>query len=308
MAAKKHSGLGRGIDAILPNASQDAATKPSTTAHTEGTQQGNGIEGFGELRMIRLSRIEPDPRQPRKSFDPEALQELTESIKEHGLLEPLDVQVNGDRYILVNGERRWRACKQAGLKEVPAIVVDYDEKKRAIIGLIDNIQREDLNPIEEAQAYRRLIEDYDLRQDDVAKQVSKSRTAVTNSLRLLRLTEDVQAMVVSGALSMGQARALLAVDDPALQVELANQIIKENLSVREVERLIKDLGKTKTRTRTRAVDESFAAIYRSYESQIRSQLGLKVDIKARDNNTGRIELTYATPDDFEKIMDLLMKR
>lgn len=316
MATKKHTGLGRGIEAIFSNPTQDTATKTNTNKQDEKpsteqdvvTRQSAGIEGFGELRKVRLSKIEPDPKQPRKNFDADSLQELADSIKEHGLLEPLDVQQNGERYILVNGERRWRAAKLAGLKEVPVIVSEYDEKKRAIIGLIDNIQREDLNPIEEAEAYQRLIEEYGLKQDEVAKQVSKSRTAITNFLRLLKLSEPVRNMVIAGTLTMGHARALLAVEDPEEQQRLANQIVAENLSVREVEKLIKNLGKTKKKVNKTGADDSFTALYRSYEEQISSSLGLKVDIKAKDNQAGRIELTYANQDDFEKIMDRLMNK
>lgn len=312
MAGKKHSGLGRGVEAFFSNPSQDTATRTKSeqknTAATPVEQnQSTVIEGLGELKKVRLSRIEPDPKQPRKHFDQDALQELADSIKEHGLLEPLDVQQNGDRYLLVNGERRWRACKIAGLKEVPVIINDYDDKKRAIIGLIDNIQREDLNAIEEAQAYQRLIDEYGLKQDDVARQVSKSRTAVTNSLRLLRLAESVQQMVISGELSMGQARALLAVDDPDQQKELADQIVRDRLSVREVERLIKNLGKTKVKSTRTEIDESYVAIYKDYEQRMSSALGLKVDIRLKDHEAGKIELSYANKDDFEKILDRLMK-
>lgn len=310
MATKKRGGLGRGVEAIFSTPQQEASTKPRETEEqrTENIgPQSTVIEGFGELKKVRLSKIEPDPKQPRKSFDPDSLQELADSIKEHGLLEPLDVQQNGDRYLLVNGERRWRACKLAGIKEVPVIISEYDDKKRAIVGLIDNIQREDLNAIEEAQAYQRLIEDYGLKQDDVARQVSKSRTAVTNSLRLLKLAEPVQQMVISGELSMGQARALLAVDDPDQQKELADQIVRDHLSVREVERLIKNLGKTKPRVQKPGLDESFVAIYKDYEERMSSALGLKVSIKTKDESAGKIELSYASQDDFEKLMDRLMK-
>ncbi len=305
MAAAKHKGgLGKGVEAFF-SSPEATKTKKTTPKAEDAGEQIVKLPGFGELRMIRLSKIEPDRKQPRKKFDPDALQELANSIKEHGLLEPIDVQKNGDRYTLVNGERRWRAAKLAGLKEVPAIVADYDEKRKALVGLIDNIQREDLNPIEEANAYNRLIEEFDLKQDEVAKQVSKSRAAITNSLRLLKLTPEVQQMVIDATLSMGQARALIPVDDPIQQKKLADEIVAKQLNVREVEKLVKNLGKTQ-KHKKKNIDASMDAIYKDFEKKANDSLGMKVDIKARNGKAGKIEITFATPDDFEKIMDRLL--
>ena len=236
MAAR---GLGKGLDSLIPNALGDTKTKKETAAKskTETT------EGKEPQTLVKITKVEPNREQPRKNFDEDALQELADSIKQFGLLQPILVQDRKDYYEIIAGERRWRAAKLAGLKEVPVIIRNYTEQEIMEISLIENIQREDLNPIEEAQAYKRLLTEFHLKQDEVAERVSKSRAAVTNSIRLLKLNEDVQRMVVDEMISTGHARALLAVENPEEQYNLAQRIFDEKLSVRDVEKLVKNLHK-----------------------------------------------------------------
>ncbi len=280
MAAKKH-GLGRGLDALIQrsipeqkpeeeknDAAEEALSQsanrvsadrgsenPVLQNRTAGTgrtaaEKNKGQEPTNEngVMMVRLSKIEPDRSQPRRKFDEETLQELSDSIKKYGVLEPLLVQNKGDHYEIVAGERRWRAAKLAGVKEVPVVVGSYDERTKTEIQLIENVQREDINPIEEARAYKRLIEEYSLKQDEVAEAVSKNRTTITNALRLLKLDERVQEMLTdpAGGLSAGHARALIMIEDPETQYAAAKKVAEEKLSVRETEKLVKNLGKTQT--------------------------------------------------------------
>lgn len=258
----------------------------------------------GSLQTIRLARIEPDPTQPRKHFSEEELEELAASIKEHGLLQPIVVtpQSKAGRYTIVAGERRWRACQKAGLKEIQAIVRTFDNPQQQLeAALIENIQREDLNPIEEAQAYQRLIEDFGLTQEETAQKVSRSRTAVTNSLRLLKLTPEVQQLVIGGSLSMGHARALLSVEDPELQKKLADRIVREGLSVREVEKLVKSLGRQKKDV-SRETDPSLAAVYTDIQNRMQQSLGMNVRISYKNNKSGKVEISFTDNDDLEKLM------
>lgn len=236
MAAR---GLGKGLDSLIPNALGETKTKKETTvkSKTETT------EGKEPQTLVKITKVEPNREQPRKNFDEDALQELADSIKQFGLLQPILVQNRKDYYEIIAGERRWRAAKLAGLKEVPVIIRNYTEQEIVEISLIENIQREDLNPIEEAQAYKRLLTEFHLKQDEVAERVSKSRAAVTNSIRLLKLNEEVQRMVVDEMISTGHARALLAVENPEEQYNLAQRIFDEKLSVRDVEKLVKNLHK-----------------------------------------------------------------
>ena len=225
MAAKAR-GLGKGLDSLIPN----MTASPKKDSKIEDTVSEKGPE-----TIVKLTKVEPNRKQPRKNFDEDALQELADSIKQFGIIQPILVQDRKDHYEIIAGERRWRAAKMAGLKEVPVIIRDYSEREIVEISLIENIQREDLNPIEEAHAYKRLLEEFQLKQDEVAERVSKSRTAVTNSIRLLKLTEEVQQMVIDDMISTGHARALIAVENPQEQYSLAQKIFDEKLSVREVE-------------------------------------------------------------------------
>ena len=237
MAVKK-KGLGKGLDSLIPEKSNKPLAKEPAEEKRE-SESGSGIQ------MMKINMVEPNRDQPRKKFDEDAILELADSIKQFGVLQPLLVRKNKDYYEIIAGERRWRAAKQAGVKEVPVIVKEYTEQEIVEIGLIENIQRENLNPIEEAMAFKRLLEEFNLKQDEVAERVSKSRTAVTNSMRLLKLDERVQQMIIDDMISTGHARALLAIDDKDEQYNLANRIFDEKLSVRDTEKLVKEFKNPK---------------------------------------------------------------
>lgn len=302
MAVKK-SGLGKGLDSLIP---QNTKKTPAKNQNTK-----NAVEKVTEIQkvvkkeevMVKISEIEPNREQPRKNFDEDALLELADSIKQFGVIQPLVVQKKNDFYEIIAGERRWRASKLAGLKEVPVIIKNYTDKEIIEISLIENIQREDLNPIEEALAYKRLIHEYNLKQDEVAERVSKSRTAVTNSMRLLKLEDRIQQMVVDDMISTGHARALLGLEDLDLRYVLANRIFDEKLSVRETEKLIKELQNPKPVKQKAEKVNSF--IYHDMEERIKAILGTKVVVNHKNNNTGKIEIEYYSNDELERIMDLM---
>ena len=249
--------------------------------------------------------MEPNRNQPRQKFDEEALQELAESIRQFGVLQPLIVQKRKDYYEIIAGERRWRAAKLAGLKEVPVVIRDMSEQEIMEISLIENIQRENLNPIEEAAAYKKLLEEFGLKQEEVAERVSKSRTAVTNSMRLLKLDERVQQMVIEGMLSTGHARALLAIEDGELQFQMATKIYNEKLSVRDVEKLVKNIGKEKPAKKEE--NEQQKAIFQDLEEKMKAALGTKVSINRKNDQKGKIEIEYYSMDELERLMEILMK-
>ncbi len=302
MAPKR--GLGKGLDSLIPN----SVLKPATP---EKLAEENKVSVKSEEKaaetLVKITKIEPNREQPRKNFDEEALNELAESIKHYGLISPILVQDKKDHYEIIAGERRWRAAKIAGLKEVPVIIREYTEREIAEIALIENVQREDLNPIEEAMGYKRLIEEFDLKQEEVAECVSKSRSAITNSLRLLKLSEEVQKHLVDGELSMGHARALLAVENSEKQTLLAKKIISEKLSVREVEKLVKNLDKP---VKEKSVpDTQLQAIYESYEEKIKQSLATKVKISpsVKTKGAGRFEIEFYSTEDFERILERIMR-
>ncbi|MCI5996010.1 MAG: ParB/RepB/Spo0J family partition protein [Blautia sp.] len=289
-------GLGKGLDALIPEESSRKTTvKPQKEVVVEKVVKKEEV-------MVKISDIEPNREQPRKNFDEDSLLELAESIKQFGVIQPLIVQKKGDYYEIIAGERRWRAAKLAGLKEVPVIVKKYTEQEIVEISLIENIQRENLNPIEEAQAYKRLLTEFNLKQDEVAERVSKSRTAVTNSMRLLKLDEKVQQMVIDDMISSGHARALLAIEDKELQATLAVRIFDEKLSVREVERLVRNLQAKEPEKKKEQKNNSF--IYKDIEEKIKSILGTKVNVIHKDNNKGKIEIEYYSNEELERLMEL----
>lgn len=253
---------------------------------------------------VRLSLIEPNKDQPRKAFDEDALIELSESIKQYGVLQPLLVQKKDDYYEIIAGERRWRAAKLAGVKEVPVVIKDYSTQEVMEIALIENIQREDLNPIEEARAYQRLIKDYRLKQDEVAEKVSKSRAAITNALRLLKLDERVQDMVIEGKISSGHARTILSIDDNDKQYMIAQKIFDEKLSVREVEKLMKSLDAPEKKEKKLPANDF---VYRDIEQKLKNILGTQVIIKNKSNNKGKIEIDYYSQAELERIYEMLRK-
>lgn len=262
------------------------------------------IEKPAEVKL-KINQIEPNRQQPRRKFDEETLQELADSIRQFGILQPLIVQEREDFYEIIAGERRWRAAKLAGLKELPVIIRKMTDQEIVEISLIENIQRENLNPIEEAAAYRRLLTEFQLKQEEVAERVGKSRTMVTNSMRLLKLDERVQQMVVEEMLSTGHARALLAIEDPELQFQTANKIYNEKLSVREVEKLVKNIGKEKPAKKERDFQQD--AVFQDLEERMKASLGTKVSINRKDDKKGKIEIEYYSIEELERLMEMIIK-
>lgn len=282
-----------------------AAEENTTDLEVETNKSEKQGDNPNLVTIVRITKVEPDRNQPRKSFDEEKLQELADSIQSKGLIEPIIVQKQDDHYEIIAGERRWRACKLAGLKEIPVIVKEYDNLERVEISLIENIQRENLNPIEEANAYRRLIDEFHLKQDELAERVSKNRSSIANTMRLLKLTDKVQSLVADGKLSMGHARALLALENAEQQENLADEIIEKNLSVRDVEKKIRSLLQKKEEKKTEK-DPSLVLIYQDIQNKMNAALGMKVAIKDKGNSRGSIEISYENQDDFEKLMDKIM--
>lgn len=371
MASKRHSGLGRGLDALFPPSDENivpenrseanevnevnevndvhhvesgsdskSTSYKSTSYHAQADNQKEGSASVGQkgssesrgmgldrlltsassnlssdrgVVMVRLSRIEPNRKQPRQYFDEESMEELAQSIRQYGLLQPILVQDRDTHYEIIAGERRWRAARKAGLREVPVIIRNYSDQEITELSLIENIQREDLNPIEEARAYQMLINEYHLKQEDVAQRVSKSRTSITNTMRLLKLDEQVQDMVISGELSMGQARALLSIDDKEKQRMLAEKIAEQKLSVREVEKLVKHFKANQTdssaskRDRKAERDEQLTLIYSELENRLKTSLNTKVKIHPGKGSAGKLEIEYYSSDDLERIADRLIR-
>ena len=307
MAGKK-SGLGRGLDALFPEKTVQSKPKTVKTVKEEkkvavDTKKSSQQETSNGERMMKISMIEPNREQPRKKFDEDALQELSESIKQYGILQPLLVSDKKDYYEIVAGERRWRAAKMAGLKEVPVVVKEFSTQEIVEISLIENIQREGLNPVEEAMAYKRLIDEFHLKQDEIAERVSKSRTAVTNSMRLLKLDSRVQQMMVDEMISAGHARAILAISDPEQQYNAAMKVFDEKLSVRETEKLVKSIL-TPTKKKPVVSNPTEDAIYESLEEKMKGITGTRVFIHRKKNNKGKIEIEYYSRDDLDRIIDL----
>ena len=307
MAGKK-SGLGRGLDALFPEKTVQSKPKTVKTVKEEkkvavDTKKSSQQETSNGERMMKISMIEPNREQPRKKFDEDALQELSESIKQYGILQPLLVSDKKDYYEIVAGERRLIAAKMAGLKEVPVVVKEFSTQEIVEISLIENIQREDLNPVEEAMAYKRLIDEFHLKQDEIAERVSKSRTAVTNSMRLLKLDSRVQQMMVDEMISAGHARAILAISDPEQQYNAAMKVFDEKLSVRETEKLVKSIL-TPTKKKPVVSNPTEDAIYESLEEKMKGITGTRVFIHRKKNNKGKIEIEYYSRDDLDRIIDL----
>lgn len=317
MATRKKGGLGKGIDALIAPSVKKEADKEKIVEKVVEKVVEKPVEKIIEkvvekpvdVRM-KIDEIEPNRMQPRKKFDEDALQELAESIKQYGLIQPIVVKKNNDYYEIVVGERRWRAARIAGLKEVPVIIKEYDNKASMEIAIVENLQREDLNPIEEAEAYRRLIDEFGLKQDEAAQKVSKSRTAVTNALRLLKLDERVQKMVIDDMISGGHARALLAIEDKEEQYGMAMTVFDNKMSVRETEKLVRDylkkLEEKDSDEKTKKKDFSqMETIYGQLEERMKSIIGTKVAIRSRNYKKGKIEIEYYSNDELERIIDLI---
>ena len=303
--AVKRGGLGKGLDSLIPNMSGGEPTAPKTEVKTKIVEKvvEKVVEKPIEMK-VKITKIEPNKEQPRRNFDEDALIELSESIKQHGVLQPIIVQDRKSYYEIIAGERRWRAAKLAGLKEVPVIVKQFTEQEILEISLIENIQRENLNPIEEAIAYKRLLNEFHLKQDEVAERVSKSRTAVTNSMRLLKLDERVQQMVIEEKLSTGHARALLGIEDLELQYQTACKVFDEKLSVRDVEKLVKSMNAPKKEVKKPI--EINQAVYEDMSEKLKALMGTKVQILPKNNEKGKIEIEYYSSDELERIIDLFM--
>ncbi|MBQ5559881.1 MAG: ParB/RepB/Spo0J family partition protein [Lachnospiraceae bacterium] len=295
----KAKGLGKGLDAMLPKKIEKPKEK------TEKKEE----ENVSRETLVKISSIEPNREQPRKKFNEDALHDLADSIKQYGVLQPLLLQKKGKYYEIIAGERRWRAARLAGLKEVPAIIKEFSSQEIIEVALIENIQREDLNPIEEAQAYKKLISDFKLKQDEIAERVSKSRTAITNSMRLLKLCPEVQEMLIDDIISSGHARALIPIEDVELQKKIANEVMDKSLSVRETETLVRKLlsdNPEKEKSKEKQKDKKTELLYKSLEDKIKSIMGTKVSIQKKSKNKGKIEIEYYSDEDLNRIYDLLM--
>lgn len=305
-------GLGNGLDSLLQvDTTVERKKRVSHTTNNEEKVKEIVKEVVKEVPTeitLKIKDIEINKDQPRKQFNEDALLELAESITQHGIIEPLVVTKRDNYYLLVSGERRWRAAMKAGLKEVPVVIKDYTDQQVLEIGLIENIQRENLNPIEEAKAYRKLIEEFHLKQDDVAERVSKSRTAITNTMRLLKLSEPVQEMVIDEKLTNGHARALLSIEDTELQYETACKVFDEQLSVRETEKLVKkiinELNNPKSNEES-VTAENLSFLYSDIEEKLKYKLGSKTTIKAKSKDKGKIEIEYFTEEELERIIEMI---
>lgn len=287
--AVKRTGLGKGLDSMIP---------PKVVKETMKEMKSSESE-TGE-RILKINEVEPNKKQPRKFFNEEALKELSDSIKQHGIVQPLVVAKQKDYYEIIAGERRWRAAKMAGLKEVPVVVKDYSPQEVMEIALIENIQREDLNPVEEAKAYQNLIKEYNLKQEEVAERVSKSRSAITNSLRLLKLEDQILDMLIEEEISSGHARTLLALDDSGQQLMVAEKIVKDQLSVRDTEKLVKSINQPVKKVPKKELKNDF--VYRDMEEKLKQKIGTKVKINRKSENKGKIEIEYYSQDELEKIV------
>lgn len=295
--ATKRRGLGAGLDNLIPDIRFEQEKEPVVVEQQNVSRE----------TLISINDIEPNRGQPRNRFDEDSLQELADSIKQYGVIEPLIVQKKDKRFEIIAGERRWRAARMAGLKEVPVVVKEYAEQDVFTIALIENIQRKDLNPIEEAAAYQRLIKEQNLKQDELAEKISKSRTAITNSMRLLKLDQRVQQMLIDEMISEGHGRALIPITDAEEQFVYAMKVFDEKLSVRETEKLVKKLLDDKEKAESTPVQEEkdISFIYKGLEEKLKQSLGTKVEIKNKANNTGKIEIEYYSMDELERLVELM---
>lgn len=305
--AKK--GLGKGLGAIfgedvVKENKEETEKKAKAKAEAKAAEE---MDEKGRILMLKLDLVQPNKEQPRKTFDEEKINELAESIKNYGVLQPLLVQKNDSFYEIIAGERRWRAAKAAGLKEVPAVLKEYSKQEAMEISLIENVQRADLNPIEEALGYRQLIDEFGLTQEEIAVRVAKSRTAITNTMRLLKLDEQIQNMLVQGVITSGHARALLSLEGTQMQLKAAKEILDKKLSVRETERLVKRLQKEASgeKNEEKKKDETLALIYQDLEDRMKSVMGTKVSIHNKDKNKGRIEIEYYSEAELERIVEMI---
>lgn len=305
--AKK--GLGKGLGAIfgedvVKESKEETEKKAKAKAEARAAEE---MDDKGRILMLKLDLVQPNKEQPRKTFDEEKINELAESVKNYGVLQPLLVQKKGSFYEIIAGERRWRAAKAAGLKEVPAVLNEYSKQEAMEISLIENVQRADLNPIEEALGYKQLINEFGLTQEEIAIRVAKSRVAITNTMRLLKLDEQIQNMLIQGVISSGHARALLSLEDTMMQLKAAKEILDKKLSVRETEKLVKRMQKEVSgeKKEEKKKDETLALIYQNLEDRMKSVMGTKVSIHNKDKNKGRIEIEYYSEAELERIVEMI---
>lgn len=303
MAKTAKKGLGKGLGALLGG---DFTEDPISEEKSQEKKvvETKIVEVPKEI-YLKLSLIEPNKEQPRKEFDPEQLEELAESIRQYGVLQPIMVQKKGELYEIIAGERRWRAAKIAGLKEIPVIIREFDKQKKMEISLIENVQRSDLNPIEEAMAYKQLIDEFGLKQEEIAERVSKNRATIANSLRLLKLDPRIQELLIQGIISNGHARALLAIEDMDQQYAAAELIVKNGLSVREVEKLVKSLLKPAKEKQPKKEEKDLSFIFQDLEERMKSIMGTKVMIHRKDKSKGRIEIEYYSEAELERLVELI---
>lgn len=306
----KRTGLGKGLGAIF---GEDIVENRIPDQEEPDKRKETVVKKFGAKKeeeviekeiTLKLSQIEPNHEQPRKDFNPELIQELADSMKQYGVLQPLLVQKKGDHYEIIAGERRWRAAKEAGLKEVPVVIREYTKQQTMEIALIENVQREDLNPLEEALAYQQLMQEFDLTQEEIAARVAKNRATITNSMRLLKLDRRVQEMLVQGQISSGHARTLLGLEDGEQQYQVSLKIIKDRLSVREVEKLVKLMNKPKKEEK-REEERDLSFIFKDLEERMKQVMGTKVNINKKDKNKGRIEIEYYSEAELERLVELI---
>lgn len=309
----KRTGLGKGLGAIfgedivenrIPDQEEPDKRKETTVKKSGAKKEEEEKEVIEKEITLKLSQIEPNHEQPRKDFNPELIQELADSMKQYGVLQPLLVQKKGDHYEIIAGERRWRAAKEAGLKEVPVVIREYTKQQTMEIALIENVQREDLNPIEEALAYQQLMQEFDLTQEEIAARVAKNRATITNSMRLLKLDRRVQEMLVQGQISSGHARTLLGLEDGEQQYQVSLKIIKDRLSVREVEKLVKLMNKPKKEEK-KEEERDLSFIFKDLEERMKQVMGTKVNINKKDKNKGRIEIEYYSEAELERLVELI---
>ncbi|MCR4589415.1 MAG: ParB/RepB/Spo0J family partition protein [Lachnospiraceae bacterium] len=293
----KKKGLGKGLDVLIPESVEVG----------KNAERKTETENKDKILWVKLSRLEPDPEQPRKDFGEDEINELADSIRTHGVFQPLLVQEKDRGYMIVAGERRWRAAKIAGLHEVPVIVREFNEQEKVEIQLLENLQRQKLNPIEEGQAYKRLLSDYGLKQDELGERIGKNRVTITNAMRLLKLDQRVQQMVIEGKLRQGHARSLLPVSDGDKQYEMAVEIFDKEMTVREIEKMVRDYVKPPKKKTVKKDNEALELILRKYEDEIRESIGAKINIKAKDNKRGRIEIEYYSPEELEELVKKLKK-
>ena len=299
----KKSGLGKGLDSLIPNKNVKSA-KPSVKADEKKAAPKEEILEAGPI-MVKINKVEPNRDQPRKDFDEDALMELADSIKQFGVLQPILVQKKKDYYEIIAGERRWRAAKMAGVKEVPVIIKNLTDQQIMEISLIENIQREDLNPIEEAHAYKQLLTEFHMKQDEIADRVSKSRSAITNSLRLLKLCDKVQQMIIDEKLTMGHVRPLIGIEDSEEQYQIAQRIFDERLTVRETEKLLKKLQKEKENPEKKVEADQLALIYEHVQELMKQILGTKVTVHPKKNHTGKIEIEYYSQEELDHLLEMM---